>query len=179
MIKYRKFTDDEIKKICGSIIILIDKREKSTHVKEWCDHKSRCKYKDITLSQGDYSFYLEAMPEYGIMSDLYFDKDIVVERKNSLDEISQNMTKNRARFEEELAMFNGKMTIAIADTWDNLFQGKYKAQYDRKSFIASIMSFEHRYDVAFKFVSDEAFPVYIYAYFYYFLRELLKNGEVK
>ena len=177
MLKYRKFTDDEIKKICGSIIILIDKREKSTYMKDWCNHKNRCKYKDFSLSQGDYSFMLPSNEEFGITHDMYFDREIVVERKNSLDEISQNFTKNRTRFEEELAMFNGKMTIAIMDTWDNLFMGKYDSKYDRRSFIASIMSFEHRYNVSFKFMTNEAFPVYVYGYFYYYLRSMLKGEQ--
>lgn len=177
MLKYRKFSDDDIKKICKNITILIDKREKSDLMEKWCSHKNRCNIEKITLSQGDYSFKLCAMPEYGINEDLYFDKEIVIERKNSLDEISQNFTKHRARFEEELAMFNGKMTVVITDTWDNLFMGKYQAKYDRVSFIASIQSFTHRYGITFEMMSEEAFPVFVYTYFYYYLRSILKGEQ--
>ena len=177
MLEYRKFTDDQIKTICKNITILIDRREKSTIMEDWCSHKDRCKIEKVTLTQGDYSFKLSAMPEFGINEDLYFDKKIVVERKNSLDEISQNFTKNRTRFEEELATFNGKMTIVITDTWDNLFQGKYQSKYDRVSFIASIQSFTHRYGVTFEMMSEEAFPVFVYTYFYYYLRSILKGEQ--
>lgn len=177
MLKYRKFSDDEIKKICSSIVILIDKREKSSYMKNWCDHKNRCKYKDFTLTQGDYSFMLPMNEEFGIMHDMYFDKEIVVERKSGWAELSTNFTKNRTRFEEELAMFNGKMEILVADTWDILFQGLYGTQYDRRSFIASVFSFQHRYGVHFDCVSNEAFPVYVYGLFYYHLRSVLKGEQ--
>lgn len=175
MLKYRKFTDDEIRKICKNITILIDSREKSTSVKEWCDHKNRCKYKVQKLDQADYSFMLPSMPEFGIPHDLYFDREIAIERKNSLDEIATNFTKHRTRFEEELATYTGKMIIVIEDKWDNLFLGNYKSQYNRLSFIASVMAFEHRYYTSFRFMSKEAFPVFVYTQFYYYLRSILKG----
>lgn len=177
MLEYRKFTDDEIKKICKNIVILIDSREKkSQNVKDWCDYKNRYKYEVRKLDQGDYSFYLPAMPEFGITHDLYFDKKIVIEKKNSLDELSQNFTKHRARFEEELSMCPARMTIVVNDKWDNLFQQNYNAKYSHHSFIGSIMSFEHRYGVDFRFISTEGFPVFVCMQFYYYLREILKNG---
>lgn len=178
MLEYRKFTDDEIKKICKNIVILVDKREKSTYVKDWCAHKNRCKTEDFTLEQGDYSFKLPAMPEYGITTDLYFDRKIAIERKNSLDEISRNFTDGRSRFKEEFAMFPGKMTVIINDTWTNLFMGKYKSGYNRVSFIGSVQSFSHRYDISFQFMTVEEFPVFVYTHFYYYLRSILK-GEQK
>jgi ERCC4-type nuclease len=176
MIEYRKFTDIEIKKICKNICILIDSREKKCqNVKDWCSHKNRCEYKTIKLDNGDYSFMLKAMPEFGIIQDMYFDKKIVIERKNSLDEISQNFTKSRTRFEEEMATYSGKMIIVVEDKWDNLFLGNYKSKYNRISFIASVMAFEHRYGISFRFMSKEAFPIFIYGQFYYYLRSLLKR----
>jgi hypothetical protein len=175
MIQYRKFSDDEIKKICSNMIILIDSREKSDYVLKWCSHKNRCETKVMKLDQGDYSFMVKAVPELGITEDLYFDRKIVIERKNSLDELSQNFTKNRSRFEEELAMFKGKMDIVISDSWDALFMGRYSSNYNRQAFIGTLQSFKHRYNVNFQFMSDEAFPVFVYTNFYYYLRSLLKG----
>lgn len=177
MFKYRKFTDDEIKQICKNMVILIDTREQQTHIQEWLSHKDRCQFKKTKLDNGDFSFMLPAMPEYGLIEDMYFDKTIVIERKNSLDEISQNFTTNRARFEEELSTFKGKMVVLIEDSWDNLFLGKYTAKYNRQAFIGTLQAFEHRYGVTFKFMSNKASPVFIYTYFYYFLRSLLKGEQ--
>ena len=177
MLEYRKFTKEEIESICKNIVILIDTREKrAENVVQWCDYKNRYKYEFQKLDQGDYSFKVNAIPELGITNDLYFDKKVAVEKKNSLDELSQNFTTHRARFEEELSTHKGKLVVAINDSWDNLFQGNYKSQYNRRSFIGTMMSFWHRYDVPFIFVGEEALPVFISTYFHYYLKELLKNG---
>jgi len=85
------------------------------------------------------------------------------------------LSKNRTRFEEELATYKGKMVVVIEDSWDNLFLGKYNSKYNRKAFIGTLQSFEHRYGVTFKFMSKEAIPVFAFSYFYYFLRNKL-NG---
>jgi len=175
LLKYQKFSDDDIKKICKNIEIIIDTREKACkNVKEWCDHKNRCKYRVEKLDYGDYSFYLPAIPEYGINEPMHFAKHFVIEKKNSLDEISQNFTKERSRFKHEINMCPAKMIICINDEWTNLFQGNYKSKYNRTSFIASVMSFEHEYDINFRFVNEKEFPVFIYTQFYYYLRNLLK-----
>jgi hypothetical protein len=177
MFKYRKFTDDEIKQICKNMVIICDTREKSTHIKEWLSYKNRCEFKDMKLDHADYSFMVKAIPELGILEDMYFDKIIAIERKNSLDELSQNFTKNRTRFEEELSMFKGKMVVIIEDSWDNLFTGTYSSEYNRQAFIGTLQSFEHRYGVSFKFMSEKAIPVYIFTFFYYFLRSTLKGEQ--
>jgi hypothetical protein len=175
MIQNRKFTDDEIKLILKNMVILVDAREKTDFVEKWCGKKNRCETKRIKLEQGDYSCMLKAIPELGIPNDLYFDREIVIEKKSGLDEIATNLTKHRARFEEELAMFNGKMDIVIVDKWDNLFMGSYQSQYNRQAFIGSVQSFAARYDVDFKFMSIEAFPVYVFTRMYYYLRFKLKG----
>ncbi len=174
MLEYRRFTDKEIDLIIKSMVILIDRREKTSHIKEWLSYKNRCEYLDVTLSNGDYSFMVKAIPELGITEDLYFDKEICIEKKSGLDEISQNFTKHRSRFEHELSTYKGKMVILIEDTWTNLFQGNYKANYNRKSFIGSVMAFYHRYNVPFHFQKKEEMGVFIYTYFRYYLREKLK-----
>jgi ERCC4-type nuclease len=175
MLKNRNFTDNEVEKILKNMVLLVDSREKSNqHILEWCSYKNRVETKKIGLPNGDYSCMLKAIPELGIPTDLYFHDEFVIERKNSLDEISQNFTKNRARFEHELGTHKGKLIIAIEDTWTNLFQGNYNSSYNRKSFIGSVFAFEHRYDVSFRFLKQEEMGVFIYGEMRYFLREKLK-----
>lgn len=175
MLANRNFSDDDIDKILKNMRILIDTREKSNqHLKDWLDYKNRCGHERITISNGDYSCMLKACPEYGINEDLYFHKEFVIERKNSLDELSQNFTKHRARFEHELGTFKGKMIIAVEDSWTNLFQGNYNSKYNRKSFIGTVMAFTHRYDVSFNFLKKEEIGVFVYTQCRYFLREKLK-----
>ena len=56
-------------------------------------------HKQKKLIYGDYSFLLPADPELGIVRDVYFNDQIVIERKASLEELSGNMTHNRQQFE--------------------------------------------------------------------------------
>lgn len=174
MLKNRKFNDKEINLILKNMVILIDKREKTDHIKKWMEYKNRCEVKDMSLSQGDYSFMIKAIPELGILNDLYYDREICIEKKSGLNEISQNFTKHRARFEHELSTYPGKMVILIEDCWSNLFQGNYDANYNRKSFIGSVMAFYHRYNVPFHFQKKEEMGVFIYTFFRYYMREKLK-----
>lgn len=175
MINNRKYTDVEIKKICNNIVVVCDSREKvNSHITDWMDYKNRCEYVTSKLDYGDYTFKVKAIPELDILHDLDFSSEIVVERKNSWDELSQNFLKNRARFCEELAMCQAKMIILIEDSWSNLFQGNYRSKYDNRAFIASLQTFEQRYNVTFKCFKKEEMATYMYTYFYYYLRERLK-----
>ena len=174
MLNYRNFSDKDINLILKNMVILIDKKEKTDHIKQWLSYKNRCEYMDFSLSQGDYSFMIKPVPELGITEELFFDRHICIEKKSGLDEISQNFTKHRARFEHELSAYPGKMVILIEDSWSNLFQGNYRANYNRKSFIGSVMAFYHRYDVPFHFQKKEEMGVFIYTFFRYWLRERLK-----
>lgn len=82
------------------MVILIDTREKeNSHITNYFDKKG-IKYKKQALEFGDYSFMLPQVD--GLTgNELYFHKEIIIERKNSLEELSGNLGKNRDRFEKE------------------------------------------------------------------------------
>ena len=90
------------------MVVLIDTREKKNdHITEYFD-KHKIAYERRALSCGDYSFYIKANQELAIPRDLYFDNQIYVERKASLDELAINFTKERKRFEEEFDNLKGR-----------------------------------------------------------------------
>jgi len=96
------YTDKEIKELLKSLVILIDTREQeNTNIIEFLERK-KVSYKTKALNFGDYSFFLPENKELGIQRDLYFDREIVIERKGSLSELAGNLTKDRERFEKEL-----------------------------------------------------------------------------
>ena len=75
----------------SSIIILVDTREKvNTHITDYFDRKC-ITYKKKALDYGDYSFMLPANEKLSIPRDLYFNTTCVIERKASLEEISNNL----------------------------------------------------------------------------------------
>lgn len=100
MISICKLSYDQIKKLTKEMVILIDTREKeNSHITNYFDKKG-IKYKKQALEFGDYSFMLPQVD--GLTgNELYFHKEIIIERKNSLEELSGNLGKNRDRFEKE------------------------------------------------------------------------------
>ena len=157
------------------MVILVDTREKQGHVAEWFD-KKKVPWKSKALSKGDYSFMIPANEKLGIPKDCYFDRDIVVERKASLEEISGNLTQHRDRFEHELSLApkNKVLLIENADFGD-IVEGNYDTQYNRKSFLASLFTFWHRYDTPVFFMPDNKYSgIFIKLYFEYYLRNYLK-----
>ena len=103
MLNRRKYSDKELNKILSkeNIIILVDSREKAnSHILDVFD-KEGIQYRVTALESGDYTFELKAIPELDIPHNMDFRQDVMIERKNSLDEISGNFTRGRERFNDE------------------------------------------------------------------------------
>lgn len=72
-IKQYKYADKDIKKLIGSIVVLVDTREKQNrHITDYFD-KNNIAYEPTALSYGDYSFYI---PAEVAGEDIYFHRDI-------------------------------------------------------------------------------------------------------
>jgi hypothetical protein len=102
--------------------------------------------------------------------------DYAVERKAHLEELSGNFTNDRDRIENELWRGRGKIDFVIENgSLDRIIKGDYKTQYDKHSFIATVLSFKDRYDVGFNFVEKENSAELIYKLLYYRLRREVKG----
>lgn len=160
----------------NSIVLLIDTREqKNQHITDWLD-KKKIRYRTKALKQGDYSFFVPANPELNIERDLYFDNDIVIERKNSADELATNFSRHRTRFEEEMSTFTGKKYLMIENcTYGDIVNGNYRSEYAAKSYAATLHSFNHRYDLEVTYMPDNSLSgMWIYNTFVYWLREMIR-----
>lgn len=94
-------TDKQIGNIIDSMVVIVDTREKANkHIIDWLK-ENNIKYEIEKLDSCDYSFKL-----YGEYSHL--SKSILVERKNSLDELAGNFSINRSRFESFLKICKNK-----------------------------------------------------------------------
>lgn len=159
-----------------SIVILVDSREKeNSHVTDYFDKKGIL-HKKKAMSQGDYSFYLPANSDLSIPRDLYFDKQIAIERKASLNELSNNFAKERDRFEKELSLCKAQMILLIENaSYSDVIEGNYKTDYNKKSFLGSLHSFQFKYNLPFFFMPESKYsPIFIYATFTYWLRDYIK-----
>lgn len=176
MLRYYKYTDKEKASLLKSIVVLVDTREKENkHIIEFFDKKGIL-WKSKALSNGDYSFFIPANPELNIDRDLYYDGEIIVERKNSVDELAGNFTKGRTRFEEEMATFPGKKFLLIeGNTYGDIVNGNYRSEYAAKSYLATLHTFNHRYGLEVFFMPQKDLSgLWIYSTFMYYLREKLR-----
>ncbi|MCF8002009.1 MAG: ERCC4 domain-containing protein [Halanaerobiales bacterium] len=172
-----RYTDKELRKLLKSLTVLIDTREqKADHIIQYLD-KKKISYKNKKLDYGDYSFMLPKEPELGIMRDIYFNDEIAVERKRSLNEVSQNFCQGRTQFENELIRSkDGKMVLLIENVegYGNIIKHNYRTDYKPKSYIGTLHAFRARYDIEVTFVDPVYSGNFIYYTFYYWLREYLK-----
>lgn len=173
-----KYTETEEKQLLSSIVILIDTREqKNEHIVDYFT-KHKIPFKKKALSHGDYSFYLPKNDELSIFRDIYFDNEIIVERKANLNELSNNFSNERNRFEEEFAISKAHKKYLLIENanYSDVVQGNYDTKYNKKSFIGSLHSFNHKYDLEIVFIPDCLFtPIYIYGTMQYYLRNKLKS----
>ncbi len=136
MIKIRyKFTDKEMKKILDSMVVIVDSREQSNkHIIDFFNKKG-IPYKVVKNDFGDYTAMLPAGTLTGFTHDIYFDRDIAIERKADIDEIANNLKEDAARLKKELAhmnMYDIKYFFFVEDKefHENLRNGIYRSQYD-------------------------------------------------
>ena len=171
-----KYTDKELDELTRSQVMLVDTREKNNAhlLSAW--NKGCVPYKKKALERGDYSFMIPANKELDIPRDLYFDKEIIVERKGSLEEVSGNLTKERDRLEKEFALAPPNKVLLIENAgYADICTGNYKTEYNKKSFLASLHSFWHRYNIPVFFMPDKSYSaLFIKKYFEYYLKEKLR-----
>lgn len=172
-----RYTATEQKKLLKSLKVLIDTREqKNQHITSYLD-KKKIGYKSKKLDFGDYSFMLPADEELGIMRDIYFNEELAVERKGTLTELSNNFTHDRTQFENELIRSgDSKMILMIenAQGYKDIINHEYRTKYKPKSFIGTLHSFKHRYNLDVVFVDHSYSGNFIYYSFYYWLRNYLR-----
>ena len=171
------YTKTELKQLLDSIVILADTREKeNNHILNYLD-KQGIKHKSKKLDFGDYSFMLPANKELGISRDIYFSNSISIERKAGLNELSNNFTHKRTQFENELIRANGSKFILLVEDqqgYQNILQHNYRTKYKPKSFIASLATFQARYNLDIRFMNKELSGNFIYYSLRYWAREYLK-----
>ncbi|MGL5765723.1 MAG: ERCC4 domain-containing protein [Sarcina sp.] len=171
--------DKEIKAILNSIIIIIDSQEKkNSHIRLWLK-QHKIPHIRQSLDFCDYTFMLPKNEKLGITEDTYFNNIIAIERKNSLDEISQNFTAYRERFNKEFTkahIVGCDITLMIEEsTYGDIPKHSYDSEMSEESMTGSIHGFRQKYDLPFIFVPKVSSGHFIYHHFYYWLRNKLNN----
>lgn len=146
--------------------IIIDTREKKyNHITSFF-LTNNIPFKHAKLDFGDYA--IEG-----------YQNILVIERKASIDEISGNFFKNRKRFENELQRAkdsNCRIKVLLeTGNLKQIMEGCYKSNAKPESFVATLKSFEYRYNTSFDFIDFQNSGYWIYINLFYGVKELLKQ----
>ena len=174
--KRHKFPIGEIKRMTKSMVVIVDSREKkNSHILGYFDKQS-ISYQIGALEYGDYSFMI---PASVAGEDIYFHRDIVIERKASLEELSGNLAQERERFEKEFLKAGNDgckvyLMIESPGGYSDIIGHKYRTEFTPTAYMASLKTFEHRFNANIQFISPEYAGYYIVSTFQYYTREVLK-----
>ena len=182
MIKIRyKFKDKEIATIKKNLVVLIDTREqRNEHIKDFFKDKN-INFKVQKLDYGDYSVMIPKDTIEGQTRDIYFDRDIVIERKANIDELASNFKEDGVRIKTEMAhinKYNIRSYLFIEDpNYDfNIRSGNYRSNYKPESLYARIKkSIEMRYNTLVRPISKSMIASEIYNTLEAFVYEKLKH----
>ena len=182
MIKIRyKFKDKEIATIKKNLVVLIDTREqRNEHIKEFFEKKN-INFKIHKLDYGDYSIMIPKNAIEGLERDIYFDRDIVIERKANIDELASNFKEEGVRIKTEMAhinKYNIRSYLFIEDpNYDfNIRSGNYRSNYKPESLYARIKkSIEMRYNTLVRPISKSMIASEIYNTLEAFVYEKIKH----
>ena len=162
------------------MVVLVDTREhdgKNDHILDYFNHKG-ISWKKLKLDYGDYSCMIPADEELGIARDLYFDKQIMVERKASLDELAGNVTQERERIKKEFALAPKHKVLLIENgSYADMVTGNYRSKYQAKSYFGTFHSLWHEFDIPIIFMPDPRFSgMFIRGYLQYYVRQVMIKG---
>ena len=156
-----------------TLTCIIDNREQNTA-------KLRARIKKIelpiergTLNVGDYTGKLFLLNGEQIML------PASVERKYAIDELCMCYCQQRGRFEREFERAkeaNIRLWLLVEGaTWENIYAGKYRSKMHYKSLVASILSYQARYDCRIVFCKEETTGRLVRDILHYEARALLER----
>lgn len=173
-----KYNDRELKQIMKGFQVIVDTREKSNLgiLKYFSDNN--IDYVIETMKTADYSSKIKAIPELGIMRDLYL--PALVERKANYDEICSNLQKStQTAFINEMIRAQGSpfvMVIEDLQGYAKLVSGQYRSNYKPETLIARLNSLKARYGFEILHTDSRYTGHFIYHHLYYHALEYLKKG---
>lgn len=173
-------TPIEIENCLDSMNILIDTREQPSDRAEKRYKTFGCPYRRQKLEYGDYAFNF-VMPDGSELYDLSdsVNAPVVIERKMSLEELSNNLTRNRGRFSREFERA-GKASIYLLvedGSWKHIITGRYKTKFNQYAYFAGLVAFMARYRIQVIFCPPELSGRMIKEILYRELKERLQRGD--
>ncbi len=171
----------DIKGCLESMTILVDTREQPSDRAKKRYESFGCPYRSQKLNYGDYTYNFtlpdgeELYPE-GIQ----IGGDVVIERKMSLEELSNNLTRERDRFAREFERaVDAEASVYLLiekGSWKDIYAGHYKTRFNKKAFLSGLAAFQARYHLQIVFCPQELSGILIKEILYRELKERLEKG---
>lgn len=164
-------TDKEILEKLKTLTVIADTREQeNSHITGYfTSHK--IPFLPRKLDAGDYS---------ATIGNTTFENDVVIEKKNSIDEIAGNFTVDRDRFEREFirAKAEGlKIYLLIENcSWARIVAHDYRSKLEPKALTASLLAWQARYNITINFCEPCETGQIIYGILYYHVKNKLEKG---
>lgn len=169
------YTEKESKQILKSLVYLVDTREKENEHIISVFEKMGLAYKTRALGSGDYSVMIPENKELGIMRDIYLNSQIIIERKNSLEELSGNLAQHRQRFENELFRTSAVVHLVVENgSWAEILNGNYRTNLMPKSFYRSLLCLQAEYPLKIHFIERKLAGFHIQQILECYVKELLE-----
>jgi ERCC4-type nuclease len=170
----------DIESCLDSMSILIDTREQPSDKAQKRYTSFGCPYRRQKLEYGDYTYNF-ILPDGSELytSDMVIKPKVVIERKMSLEELSNNLTKERARFAREFERASGASVYLLIESgsWRHIMTGKYKTRFNSNAFFAGLTAFQARYRLQIVFCPPELSGRMIKEILFRELKERLEKGE--
>jgi ERCC4-type nuclease len=133
-------------------LILIDTREQDLHIAKQLDIYG-IKYERKKLDFGDYSFVADGKS---------YERQIVIERKGSIDELIGNFTKGRDRFRREFERAKGcKVILMVEASVEQLEKGQYRSRMSPKDLKSFLSTWRNKFQLDLQFVEKSHSCVFI------------------
>ena len=148
----------EIRNALDTLTLIVDTREQDTRL-----FRDRMKQVGVPhirrkLDFGDYS----ALIRDADGEEIDFSSSFAIERKMSLDELAQCLTRSRKRFAREFmrAQDAGAKTYLLVEgaTWEKAIDGIYRTQMAPNALVASMTAWLARYDCQLIMCRPESTP---------------------
>ena len=170
----------EIEEAMKTFEIIVDTREQKWQHIESALAATQTPYERCKLNYGDYSCKVTKSDN----SPLSLSERLVIERKANLDELAGNFTKGRSRFDREFkrALENkAKVFLLIENaSWDDIEQHHYRSQFPSKSYLATLYSWQAKYNITIIFCKSEQSGNIIKGILWYAMKNYLsKVGDMK
>jgi ERCC4-type nuclease len=162
----RHLNDSEVTAALKRMQIICDTRERENkHILDYLESRGIAL---ITrrIKTGDYSAQLD---------DLTIEDEVVIERKSGLDELANNVSNDRQRFEDEFlrAKANGVKIFLLVENaeWRDIADAKYRSKVNAHAFEATLCSWQVRFNITIMFTPRADAGRRLYEILWYFMRE--------